>query len=104
MLAIAAVLFTSCGKDEESTDTRPDCEKNSTGTIRVKNYKSNPYNVYIDDSFKATLQANGYNDFTVSAGAHYLEFIQESGYLFNPDVYTSNLTVSACNEREILIQ
>lgn len=92
--AIVIVLFTmGCAKE----DTRPDCEKNNWGSLKVDSYLADPYDVSIDGAYKG--QVAGYGDVTydhISSGTHATKYTQASGYILYPTVYTLSVNITQC--------
>jgi hypothetical protein len=92
LLILLLGVFAGCTKD--SVDL-PDCTK---ATVRFNNLSINPYNVYVDGTFRAKLDGNKYKDFELSAGDHVAKVEQVSGYLLFPTVYNWNFTLVGCND------
>lgn len=91
---ILIAFFFGCAKE----DTRPDCEKNDWGSLKVDSYKSDPYEVYIDNAYKGTVSA--YGDVTyanISSGTHATKYIQASGYILYPTEYTLSVNIPQCS-------
>ena len=94
---ISTITIISCKKEETKPDTRPDCEKNNWGTLKVDNYFADPYKVYVDDAYKGTVAAYGLETYTnISSGTHATKYIQASGYVLYPTEYTLAATITQC--------
>ena len=101
LLLILIAFFVSCAKE----DTRPDCEKNNWGTLSVDSYKSDPYQVYIDNAYKGTVAAYGLVTYDkITAGTHATKYVQASGYVFTPTEYTLSVNITQCNTFTASIQ
>ena len=83
-------MFVGCKKD---------CEKNGTGSFRVNNSLSDPYEIWIDNSYEGTAPAFGSKEIlNVPSGNHDVEYIQESGWTVWATKYTQSITVVSCNQ------
>jgi hypothetical protein len=72
-------------------ETTPDCEKNGWCEIVVKNYSYNPYSLYIDDEYVATIEGKETITFEeTGVGVYTLKAVQNSGYLLYP---TENIRI-----------
>lgn len=66
--------------------SKPECEKNQSGTIIIKNLSSNPYYLYQGDKLLETISGNSAVTYDVSVGTYYFTAKQKSGYVFYPTV------------------
>lgn len=90
---VSTIAIISCKKE----DTRPECEKNNWGSLKVDNYFADPYKVYIDDAYKGTVAAFGLETYSnVSSGTHATKYVQASGYVLYPTEYTLSVTITQC--------
>lgn len=69
---------------EKTKESEPECEKNQSGTIIIKNLSSNPYYIYQGDNLIETLPGNSQTSYDVKAGTYYFTAKQKSGYVFYP--------------------
>lgn len=95
-LLISFFFLTACKKE---TDTRPDCEKNKTGTMTVSNNSVNPYDLFIDGVLQERLAGNTIsNKFTVAEGNGRKFYVKQvSGYILFPTEKTSTFNVVSCS-------
>ncbi|OAV74952.1 hypothetical protein Barb7_01480 [Bacteroidales bacterium Barb7] len=81
-------------------DTRPDCEKNNTGTIILKNTDSDPFTVYVDEINKGTIQGNQTIRLTVPAGTHSVRVVERSGWILYPqETSFAAFVLATCAEK-----
>lgn len=79
----------------------PECEKTKTFSITIKNNEPNTYKVYNNnDELIATVLPNATCTFTLPAGEHELEFVQDP-YFFN--IYWYYITGNTCDEKSASI-
>lgn len=98
ILVVAATTLAGCKKET-------DCEKFVAGTLTINNGYNGQIDVYIDDNFKQTLQANeSKNIFPVTIGTHKINVVEKdnacSDFQTNADIYqceaaTINYTADA---------
>ena len=91
LVLIVAASFAACDKGNVAGNP---C---STGTIRVNNYASDPYTVYIDGSMMGVLQSHSTSDYTVNTGTHSIRVVQLTGYLYSPDERTGGTVIEGCD-------
>lgn len=81
-------------------DTRPDCEKNNTGTIILKNTDPDPFTVYVDEVDKGTIQGNQIIRLTVPAGTHSVRVVEKSGWILSPqETNFAAFVLATCAEK-----
>lgn len=110
VILLCALGYTGCDKDEPSispnppvdyptsppVDTRLDCEKNNTGTLKFENISSNPYRIYVNDILIGSIYSKSEKSFTHLAGYCKIEVVQESGYLLYPTKQSFTGTLTTC--------
>ncbi len=87
-------------------NTSPEpCEYNHYGKIIVYNNLSDPYKVYIDNSYKGTVSGSfvGYYG-GVASGNRSMKFVQQSGYVFYPDEISTIVTVVDCETSDVTLR
>ena len=85
---LSSTLFVSCGED---------C---TYGEVRFTNNSSNPYNLYIDDTYEATISGNAFIEINIIEGQHTGRVEQVSGFLLFPTIETITLNVYGCQQSE----
>ncbi len=60
------------------------CDELNKGTIRLSNNSTDPYSIFIDGNYQATLNANTYSEYRLLEGVHKVQVKQNSGYLLYP--------------------
>lgn len=92
----AATMLSACQKNEE---TKPECERNKTGTITISNSSSNPYDIYIDDKFQIRLDGNHISSgILIQEGNDRKLYAQQvSGYVLYPTKRTDYFNVLRCS-------
>ena len=93
IIALAFVAFTlgSCKKEK--------CDK---GTVRMSNNSNELYNVYIDGTFKESLNGKTFKEYDLPEGTHQVKAVQQDGYLFFPTVKETTVNVYGCEETEFI--
>ena len=95
MVFLFAVLV-ACKKDPQEAQLS-ECLNSNIGYVSFFCESSNPYNIYIDGSFKFTVSGNSVKiDYPVSAGDHYFKMVQKSGFAIYPTIRESDLFVKVC--------
>ncbi|MCL1867662.1 MAG: hypothetical protein FWF72_01755 [Paludibacter sp.] len=103
IFAAISLLMAGCKSDEPNNPVQSECEKSRTGTIIFDSWASNPYDCYIDNTYKGRVAANGKLTVnSVQAGYHAFRMTQASGYLLYPSVYTSSGTLQQCGSFTIV--
>lgn len=90
-------VMLSCEKKEES---KPECEKNKSGTITISNSSSNPYDIYIDDKFQIRLDGNHISsEILIQKGNDRKLYAERvSGYTLYPTKRTEYSNVVRCSD------
>jgi hypothetical protein len=108
IVAILVFFAASCNKDDNTgpgNNNTQDCQTHHYGSLLVTNYLSDPYEVYIDNSYKGLVDANNFATFhNTSSGTHATKYIQHSGFVLYPTQYTATANISDCNTATITIQ
>lgn len=91
------LLITSC-------DTRPECEKQNVGSIKVDNYIFSDYDIYIDNAYKGSVDSFGDITFdNITAGTYATEYVRTSG-TDGAAVYTLSVNVQSCETFTVKIE
>lgn len=93
LTALLIISFSACKEPEPARA----CEVNSTGTVVFENWSNNPYDCYIDGTYKGRVASkSSMNVNSVRAGYHSFKTIQTSGYILYPSEYIGGGTLNAC--------
>lgn len=90
LLALLSSFFVSCKDDIINPD-----QVSTTGTVSFINNSSNPYNIFINDSYEFQMNGESYRDRTMSVGYYIIRVEQVSGYVLYPTVQTYSVNLSA---------
>ena len=60
------------------------CNEINKGTLRLSNNSTDPYSIFVDGKYQATLSANTYSEFRLLEGLHKVQVKQNTGYLLYP--------------------
>lgn len=91
LVLLIALAFAGCDKGD------PGINGCSTGTIRINNYASDPYTIYIDGSMVGVMQSHTTSDYTVNTGTHSIRVVQLTGYLYQPQELTGGTVIEGCD-------
>jgi hypothetical protein len=98
-----SVLISSCKKEtidkEKDKEQVADCEKYKYGNIRITNTSSNPYDIYIDNSYKLRLLGNRTSgEINISEGNNRKLYAKQvSGYVLYPTEREASFNVVRCS-------
>lgn len=81
----------------------PDCEKNNTCDLYVKNNESDDYDIYWGDSFIFRINKKSSKTLTIPAGQQVIKCKQANGYILWPTVYNKTVSGAACTTVNITI-
>lgn len=109
IILLYSLMFSQCKKETTTagTPSQPDCVKNNTGIVYFKNKYSDPYKLEINVTYVGTVSGGSTSapttssPYTTSAGSISYKATQASGYIFYPDVYPGNSTVTQCGDLTI---
>ena len=93
LVLLITLSFAGCNKDRGE----PGINGCATGTIRINNYASDPYTVYIDGSMMGVLQSHSTSEYIVNTGTHSIKVVQLTGYLYQPDERTGGTVIEGCD-------
>jgi hypothetical protein len=98
-LLFLCIFWSSCSKNKNEP-SKSDCEVNKYGTITVSNNSSNPYNLYIDNTFKMQIAGKAITEkIRIDQGnSRKLYAKQVSGYILYPTEKTENFNVISCSD------
>lgn len=91
LIAITAIAFTGCTKDDKNTGTSGGSDM---GTIQFINNSNNPYRVYLNNNEIAEQKGNTSFSKSVSTGFYKVTVSQVSGYLVYPTVKNYEFNVA----------
>jgi hypothetical protein len=100
-------LFFNCEKNTNNPSkqspgqpVKPDCEVNKYGTITVSNSSSNPYELYIDNTFKMQIPGKSITEeIRIYQGNNRKLYAKQvSGYLLFPTEKTEHFNVISCSD------
>lgn len=92
-IIIAIVAITSCKKENNQPNNGNGTNGTgtivTTGTLYFKNTKSDPYKIYIDNTYKFTVSAGQTStSYSVTGGVTYtIKAEQATGYVIYPTIY-----------------
>ena len=90
------MLFSSCKKDESTDpDSGLPTYESIYGNVRFTCTSDNPYLLYIDGSFKTTVNGQSFVEYDLVSGEHVVKAEQKSGYVLYPTVRQTTLNVKA---------
>jgi hypothetical protein len=102
---IFAIIITAIGCTKEPVDppttTPQSCEVFNTGIIKVVNKQVDPYDIYLNNVYKGSVQANSTLDITTTPNTYSFLAEQKSGYLFYPTKFTASVTSRQCRTQEV---
>ena len=86
IFAVVAILFLSyCKKDNKDQQ-----QNNSKTQIEITNFAGETYLIYIDEVYKAPMNAGDIRSWEVAPGSHYIE-AKEKEYIFSQTVYSQTV-------------
>jgi hypothetical protein len=90
-LFIALFLVSSCKKEVINCPN---------GKLRISSYSTNPYNIYIDGTFKVKLLGNTFVEYDLPQGEYTLKAEQVSGYLLFPTIKSEKVSIFGCKDTQ----
>jgi len=97
-VVLFALSVIGCQDDSVLSPKEP-CERDQTGTLKVNNTSSNPYDIYIDGEYvKRVPGKSNVGEIPIKQGSRKLRAIQVSGYILYPTEVTADGTVATCKE------
>lgn len=101
LISLSAALFlflslAGCSKDEMSQES---CERNKTGTVTVSNSSSNPYDIYINGTYRLRLGGGQISEqITLNEGnGTNLQAEQVSGFVLYPTIKQKQANIVRCS-------
>jgi hypothetical protein len=84
---------------QQANEVLPECEKNKTGTIRLSNNSSSPYDFFIDNVFVERIQGGVISKaFTIKEGNNRKFYAKQvSGYILWPTEVEKTFNVVSCS-------
>lgn len=83
-------------------DQRYNCEKEKTGNIVFWNQSKDDYDVYINNTFKFTIEGWYTHPIDLPGGYTYnIQVKQKNGYILYPTVKNYTVSLSVCDEKRI---
>ncbi|MBK8442071.1 MAG: hypothetical protein IPL35_01060 [Sphingobacteriales bacterium] len=98
LFLVATTFNFGCNKDDDDNGGT----NNSGCTLvpmRFTNTSDNPYNLFIDGTFKKQMSGNTEIVYELEKGVHTAKAEQVSGYVFYPTIVNKNFTLSSCQEQ-----
>jgi hypothetical protein len=74
------------------------CSKDNTKDCELKN--NNPYDIWIDGTYKDRLAAKTFEDYDLTVGTHSFRYKQVSGYALYPTEGTVNISIVQCGSAQ----
>jgi len=97
---ILLLTISSCAKDDpNNTNNQPDCERNNYGWLTVSNSSSDPYDIYVNGSYKTRVSGGNIvqNIIVYQANNVTLRAEQVSGYILYPTIRNSTVNIIECS-------